>query len=389
MRSAFLLGLAVFASSTIAPVGNALAQEAEELQIDSARAQAYPTVRQWAVLEDGQIRGRLVTPTWEDAASPVVGADVMITGEDNVVRRADGMTNTIGEFVVSGLQPGVYTLFAASPKAFVCKAIHVVDTSAGTAHGTEAFTISAAKISRERMLSAISRYLTRSIGRSIPLDIPYAKAMSDNFDPSYSYRVIQTDGGMAGRVLGAQGVGAPLTNVLIYRGGSMVAKTTTDEDGGFFVSDLPPSAYGVFAMGPEGMAITGVELLSEPSGLELTHTDRASYFVRAQTGAILAIQLAPIAQDSPELQELEEPVEPVAPTQSTPIDGALPPAAPLPSITSAGGSFGGGGGGGGSSLGGGGGLGVIGLGVLGAGAAVAIDDDDNAIVPPAASPATP
>lgn len=397
MRSAFLLGLAILGSATVSFVP-AIAQEFEELKVEpaaeeAAEAEMYPTVRQWVILDESQqFRGRLVTPGWEDAPAPVAGADVMITGSDDVVRHADGMTNTIGEFVISDLEPGVYTLFAASPKAVACTALHVMSAADGAGKQQETLTVSAAKISQERILSAISRYLTKSIKRGITMDVTHAQAMTDNSDAGSGYRISQSDGGLSGRILGTQAGGAPLMNVLIYRGGSMIAKTTTDEKGEFFVADLAPAAYGLVVIGPQGMAIMGIELTPEAAGLELTQNSAGRYFVNAQTEAVFAIQLAPIAQDSPELEELQTQEDSNAVPAQPPVAGGdlLPPGpSPLAPLTRGGGSFGGGGGGG-SGIGGGGGLGVIGIGALGAGAAAAaIDDDDDAIVPPAASPATP
>ncbi|MEL6107132.1 MAG: carboxypeptidase-like regulatory domain-containing protein [Planctomycetota bacterium] len=392
MRSAFLLGLAILGSMTLSSIP-AFAQEFEELKVEpaaeAAEADMYPTVRQWVILDESrQFRGRLVTPGWEDAPAPVVGADVMVTGPDNVVRHAEGVTNTIGEFVVADLEPGIYTLFAASPKAVACTALHVIGSNDGAGKQSETLTVSAAKISQERILSAISRYLTKSIKRAIPMDVPHAQAMTDNSDAGSGYRIVQTDGGLTGRILGTQTAGAPLMNVLVYRGGSMIAKTTTDESGEFFVSDLAPAAYGLVVMGPQGMAIMGIELLPEPNGLELTQNSAGRYFVNAQTEATFAIQLAPIAQDSPELQEIETPQDNDAVPAQPPAAGDLLPPTPLPPLTRGGG--GGVGGGGPAGIGGGGGLGAIGIGAIGAGAAAAaIDDDDDAIVPPAASPATP
>ena len=407
MRSGSLL-TAVLATAFMTgqvSVGHVIAQEAVEaiepgavavpvdtLQED-VRAESYPTVQQWVVLDGNQqFRGRLVTPGWEGEAMPVVGATVMVTGADNVVHPADGVTNTIGEFVVSGLQPGVYTLFATGPKTVACKALHVLDASAAQP-SNEALTISAAKISRERFLSAVSRYLIRSIGRSIPLSVDHAKRMSDEYVPGFGYRVVQSDGGLAGRVLGAGSTGAPMMNVLVYRGGSMVAKTTTDESGRFYVPDLPPASYGFAVMGPEGMAILGIELLREPSGLDLTQSGEQPVFVRAQVGAEIAIQLAPIAQDSPEIEELGPANDASAPTAPALGGGLTPPGTPpIPPVTGGGGIAGGGfsgSGSGGMGGGGRGGLGIIAAGGIAAAAIAAEDDDDTSLTPPPASPATP
>ena len=146
----------------------------------------------------------------------------------------------------------------------------------------------------------------------------------------------------------------------MMQSGAEVARTISDENGNFFIDNLPAGSYSLLAVGPQGMGLVGFELVNEePATAQVTANGKRL----VQSGGCccqqFSMQIAP-----PEVMNVvQAPMETII--EPSYVDGGFIQegiAAPLAGDGIVGGGFTGGGfTGGGGALSGGGGGGVGGL----------------------------
>lgn len=366
-------------------------------------------------------QGVMITPQWAttDAAgridavivAPGVPADTLAGGQTQIalvsqegtIYRAEPSAQSHLEYSFVGVPSGVYTLTARGPNIVACYAVHVVDQGdVATGDEQQRLEIGIAEMRINKLRNAVIRYMPTSVPYVAKFDDAVGRKFYQTQSHTASMRVGQTSGGLKGRILraGLEGdspVGAGQTNILLYQNRELIAQVVTEADGSFSIDSLEPGIYSLIAIGPDGIAVTGFQLISEPLARRSTGPDRSAFpgrLVALQQPSAepqLQLQLAPSGLESPAINELLQDQQP----ESNPV----PPAEPgLPLDVSAapgplggGGAGGGGGYAGGGGIGGGGGLGMV-LGITAAGAGIAAfssDDDDAIATPPVISPLSP
>lgn len=273
---------------------------------------------------------------------------------------------------------------------------------------TSSFNVPLANVNRNQVRSAVdSSGNAQSTGSIRPLKDFTTKAAS-------RFRVyLQPDGTLIGRVIvpeeGFQLTPGPV-NLSFYRNGSVVANTVTSNDGDFFVQGLNTGVHSVFAAGAAGHAAYSFEIVpSEVNQLPKITYNSQSRVVPVSTRAAmqvpasdeLIVLLIP-PRLMPAVRETVDQTYPLAPpvvVDGIPMDAGFAPPMDFLPFSGAGGGFAGAGGGmsgaAGGATGGGGGLGglggglggiggLLGIGGLAAGvAAVAANNDDSFVLPPA------
>ncbi|TWU55741.1 carboxypeptidase regulatory-like domain-containing protein [Rubripirellula reticaptiva] len=405
--------------------GTATAQDdATEPQIVN-----HLTMNQWVrSSEAGELTGRVFMPGIGGDAEALKGVSVAMKARDGKVLRAT--TDAKGMFKVSGVKSGVYALTARGDDVFACCAMHVVDNSvsANVELPTEA-DIAVANVDYTTVNTAIIRYMPTNVRGG---DASFAGAeldqLKDRIRSEDSFRVIQTDGGMKGRIHVA-GVAknsltdSQSTNVFLFKKGMEIARGLTDSAGAFSFANIEAGNYSIMAIGPDGIGLIGFELVdrsTQPATAQATLAADGTQLVgfglfgRHHNNRCcceeFAIQVAPC----PEVVTcVEEVIVQPAPFVETIVDqgcgcgipgevmegevvmdGFVDPMSGgyAPGYGGGGYSGGGGGYGGGGGFGGGGfgGLGAL-AGIAGVAAIAATsNDDNNAIVAPVVtSPAAP
>jgi len=343
--------------------------------------------------------GRIVVPQADGAGKRVDKANVALVDANGKVLRTK--TNAEGIFTFQNINPGIYSLTARGQGVFSVVALHVVD---GKLDGAQRFPTSivmpAAEIDFAALNSAIVRYMPPRGSSSPVFSMASANlnALADRVVGSELFQIAQVDGGMSGQLFtpGAQGSSLPVagqSNVFIIRDGEEVARTLTGTDGKFMIANLPKGRYSVLAVGPSGLGLVGVELVSEASLQTALTSNSGSETLVAQPqnsmGETFAMQVAGTIVSDTVISEtpIGEP-EVVNDDDDGGLllfDGAGNP------IPGGGGGFGpagGGGGGFGGAGGAAGGLGGRGL-LLGiaaaAGIAAAVSSGDDNDSPPVAT----
>lgn len=425
--------LIAFASLVLMTISAASAEQS------SLRVTDQLTVPQWVnPVTPGELTGRVILPAADGTTKRIAGAAVVMTDSEGLTLRTE--TDDAGAFTMANVKPGVYALTARANGVFACCAMHVVDRDAPSANVLPGrVEVSAAAIDYTIIKSSILRYLPPT-GVQTPYSVSDAdlEAISGRVVGESLFRVLQTDGGLKGRILTAGAAGsqlgdAGLLNIFLIRQGDVIDRVVSKRNGSFEFSDLPPGEYSILALGEAGLGMAGFELVDESLNNNVSQINLNGGGALAKNNERtlvttfndvccceeFSMQLAPLPQAIVAVEEVccgevvmvEEglPLEnamavdefgnPIGAVDQfgnpiggfdqfgNPIGGA--PGA-LSGTPLGGGGFSGGAGGGGGLGGGLGGLGA--LAGLAAIAAVASDDDNGGITlapPPAASPAAP
>ncbi len=374
------------------------------------------TMNQWVrSTENGELTGRVFMPGVGGAADALKDVTVAMKSRDGEVLLAK--TDDKGMFKVAGVSSGVYALTARGADVFACCAMHVIDhgVSSDVELPTQA-DIAVANVDYTIVNTAVIRYMPTQV-RGADASLVGAKLgeLKDLVCTQDSFRVVQTGGGMKGRIhlAGAKDSSlsdAQATNVFLFKGGMEIDRALTNDSGAFTFANIVPGNYSVMAIGPDGIGLIGFELVDQSSQVsqsEISNDDTQlvgfGLFGRRhhkkQCAEEFAIQVAPCPEVVTCVQEV---VIQEVPMIETIVDQGCGCAVPCEVMEGQGafGQFGGGYGGGGGGYGGGGGGGFGGgLGGIGALAglaaipaiiAVTSDDDNNAIIAPViTSPAVP
>ncbi|MEM6777118.1 MAG: carboxypeptidase-like regulatory domain-containing protein [Planctomycetota bacterium] len=395
------------------------------------------TMPQWVhPATPGKLPGKLILPAADGSFDVVPNAVLLLTDADGQSIKTKSDEN--GAFSFSDVLPGVYALTARARNAFACCAMHVVpDHMAAADQFPESVEISAAAIDFVTIKSSIIRYLPPVLNDT-RFEIAGADlaALSSRVVGGRSFRVLQTEGGLKGRIHMAGATGsslndAQLVNVFLIHEGETVDRVVSNHLGIFEFENVSPGEYSILALGQAGMGMAGFELVDAsilPESIPLGSNGKtltAQVQVPDASGEF-SMQVAPLPQaaegwqviirpeNEPE-EVVDEPIydevlpEVVYDQFGNPIDAFGNPIGqygtpvdqfgnPIDGGFSGGGGTSGGGGGGygggGGGFGGGGGLGGL-ASLAGLGALAGLNDNDNggggnALFPlPEASPATP
>ncbi|WP_044302284.1 carboxypeptidase-like regulatory domain-containing protein [Rhodopirellula sallentina] len=380
------------------------------------------TVPQWVNPKTpGELSGRIILPAADGSSQPIADATVVMTDRDGETVR--GRTDDAGQFVISGVNPGVYALTARADGAFACCAMHVVSEDMASAEVLpREVEVAAAAIDYTIIKTAILRYLP-PMSQDNPYTIANAdlKEISSRVVGENLFRVSQSDGGLKGRihVAGANGKtlgDAGLLNIFLVHKGEVIDRVLSNRNGTFAFEDIAPGEYSILAIGQTGLGMAGFELVDEALA---SQTD-SSVFVGSEGRTLVAayndpccccctefaMQIAPLPQA---IESFEEVIyeEPLTTEEGVVVDPAMDPAMqgavdqfgnPIggegfgdPALGGSGALTGGGYGGGGFAGGGGGGGGFGGglAGLAGLAAIAAVAGDDSDPLPGPAPPASP
>lgn len=368
------------------------------------------TINQWVRLaEDGTLNGRLMATSLDGSALGVDGVEVTVQQDGG--EAFDATSNVDGEFSITGVTPGIYSLTARGETSFASCAMHVVGSDVETARDLPIQSlISLADVDQSIVQGAMVRYLPPTfepIRHSIEeadLTGLRTRVVSDHL-----FKVAQTDGGLSGVIYAAGAEadvleGAAMTNVFVLREGTEVARITTEDDGSFRLDDMEAGVYSVIAVGPDGIGSIGFQLIAEDdlATAAIIGRDGTSLIQDFAPAGSLGMQVAPpvgggVGSDVLLSEQIVGPC-----TTCGDVPGVVAPISGCNTCGAAGGGFAGGGIGGyggvaGGAGGFGGGLAGGGLGRLallgGLGAAIAIaasdDDDDDISNPVVTSPNGP
>ena len=243
-----------------------------------AAAQNQLTVNQWVQpVNDGVLKGRIVVPAAQGTSKSVENASVALLGSDGEVLRSDVKTNAKGEFEIQGVEPGVYALTARADFVFAACAMHVLDSDiVGEREFPAVAEVSAANVDFTTVKTAMIRYMPPQVETDFSIENAQLDGLGTLITSDTTNQVARYQGGMKGRIHAAGANGstlntAQLTNIFMMKDGAEVARTITDEEGNFFVKDLPAGNYSLLAVGPQGLGLVGFELTNdEPTTAQVT-----------------------------------------------------------------------------------------------------------------------
>ncbi len=366
------------------------------------------TMNQWVCPDQaGLLKGRVFLPKTDGEIGAMKEVKVAIMSRDGEVLR--GTTNSVGEFTIEDVEPGVYALTARGDNVFACCAMHVIDNNLDGKFPNVA-EIEIANVDYTVVNTAVIRYLPPNV-KTGDLSISDAKlaGLANRVCGQDMFRVAQFNGGMKGRIhlagaIGSDLTGADMTNVFIFEDGMEIDRTLTDENGQFVIDRIKPGYYSLLAVGPGGLGLIGFELvdqaeLTETAAITSSSGERLVGFGHRRNGCCcqeFAIQVAPMPEVVSCVEEviLSDNVVDAgygAGNEAQILDGGVVMdgfGSPVPGggfSGGYGGNYGGGGGGGGGFGGGIGALAGIG-GII----AATTNDNNNSITPPiVASPFFP
>lgn len=339
-------------------------------EIATSLSELYVT--QWVHADESKnVRGSVVSLVGMDAV-PMPRARVSLIQAGEVVISDD--TDIVGEFLLEGVNPGLYTFIAEMNGGIAIYSLTVLDSVVGK---------HLPNFMEARLMSTNGGRAYEVLqGQSLPSSVSYATPMQDPLKsvrkPSGSHQIaLDASGSIRGKL------GKPMTNIdmtgmtaFVFKDGAEIARSRVSSDGSFAIRDLKPGSYGLVAAGSQGVSATGFCAIAP--GLAMVNKDGERFVNLTAASSSLNLELGDASGSAPTLA----PTEPVLAEE---VFFAGPPMG-TPGM---GGGYGGGGsfGGGGSGGGGFGGLGAIaGIGGLVAGVAALADDNNDA---PIQSPVTP
>jgi len=350
---------------------------------------------------DRKVRFQLVKLSGE-GSEMLASTNVKVIGPSG--EEADLVADETGVATLENPKPGLHALVVAGENGHTAIPIAIREEDpADVADMASAPSVKLPliDIDPKEVVRLTSSYLPPNISGSYE-DTDSDFVSSAPVSQGLQYRVrLGGDGSLAGQVYSAvrsgissNGVGG--TNILIYRGNELAARTTADSTGKFVVAEMVPGIYGLVGAGPAGYAAFGFEAYDSAAvasaGVNtetLVSVRGASEVLTAsssnlQAGSTLPVLLVPPSMVPAVVEQIRSAGIPAG-------NGAVAgPGAPAPGFgappaggfggpgAAAGGGFGGGGAAGGAA-GIGGGAGLLGLVAAGgiAAAAIASSNDNN------------
>lgn len=327
----------------------------------------------------GGFAGKLSIIT--SGSESTVAAGVTVKVIQDGVESGKAMTNDEGDFLISGLKPGVAALLAYGENSFLLYGINLV-ASDEEHPATNEIDIDAAVVSGADL--GIVRQLISS--RLPKADLRFDQAVGDE-DQRFpfgegdistsvvSHRVqLQKDGRLRGVInLLDERTGRfrEILDLTVYfvREGKIVGKAEVENNGEFLIAGLVPGGHSVVGVGKDGTFALGIEVIGAEE--EVAGVGSSGY----RTVAVMAsLELNVAPANAGNFNSTNS----TALTGGSVTPGATPPGTP-PGTPGAGG--GGGGAGGGAGGGGAGGLGALLGGAIGAGAGFLAGQNSEAVSP--------
>lgn len=362
-----------FAQVNELPIGgNVTVNLPEVSEISSPITESY--VSQWVHADEFKnVRGSVISLTGPDTV-PIQKARVTLIQAGEVVMSDD--TDVVGEFLLEGVNPGVYTMVAETGSGIAIYSLTVLDSIAGK---------HLPNFIETRLMSTNGGRVTEVLqGQSLPSSTVYAVPTVDPLKSvrkqSASHQIVLDASGSIKGKLGKSMVSMDMTgmNVFVFKDGVEIGRSGVSSNGSFVLRDLKPGCYGLVAAGLQGVSATG--FCAVAPGLAMVNKNGERFVNQGSGSSSINLELGDATGSTP--APLTTPTEPV-PGEEVILAGPPMGVPGMGGGFGGGGSFGGGGGGGGF-----GGLGAIaGIGGLVAGiAAIASDDNNDA---PVQSPVVP
>jgi hypothetical protein len=330
---------------------------------------------QWVQMgEGGTIRGRVVTLVGEDTLS-VSGTTVSLIQRGRVI--ATSASRGDGSFSLDGIQTGYYSIVAEADNSFAAFGLVVLDPEAG-AHLPGSVDI--------RVVRPRGESLRRILSVDMPPTPLSASLGGIVRDPLVGQRVFakshrifaDATGKVVGHLspLGTSVEAADMSQMsaMLLQEGIEISRSRVSVDGSFTFEKVLPGCYGFVAAGNRGMAAVAFCVVSEEalaSRQPVPTRSWRSVSMQELASPALNVELA----DGADVLAIQESLTPEEEAVEEEIEEALWMQPPMGgNMFGAGGIIGGGGGGtlGGEWLGD-----LLGLGALGAMAAVIADSDDD------------
>jgi hypothetical protein len=383
-------------------IGSAPAQEV------TSEANGLNVIQRVRPATKGQFQAKVILPISGARATEVPNAQVTLLGSEGAVHR--GVTNIHGDVTIDAVAPGIYAMTARARGLFACYAMHVVGENQAAGRSLPASAeISCALVTSHRFGETVLPYLAADSSRDhLQADDMTLVADVDRIS-NPTYRIARTAGGLAGSLRSANGQVAEQMNVFIFNKRKAVGRTLSDDQGRFVLADLPSGVYSMVAVGQDGVAALGFELVeSVAKSARVNSTGETFVIQEGAEDATLDVDVIPVTPDELEevvgIEEEEEDTEegvdemegdgegaplldefgnPIV--DGVPVDGFGNPLAGG-GYAPNGGSYGGGGGGG---SGGGGGGGIAAAALVAAAAAAVSSSNNNDFRPLVTSPNLP
>lgn len=347
----------------------------------------------------GQFQAKVIVPMSGSRASVVPNANVTLFGGKGAVHR--GKTNIHGDVSIAGVEPGVYAITAQAKGLFACYSMHVLGADQATQHACpDSADVSCALVSSQQFGATVMPYLASEADRA-EIKVDDSTLVKQAYRPAGDamYRVTRSGDGLRGNLRSASDSEAKQMNVFLFRNRVNIGRTVSDETGQFEFAKLPSGVYSLVAVGPNGLAALGFELVDEVRGSASVSRDGRTLVnqVAELIAPSLVVDVIPLTEEELDgvIEEEEEEEEDEEETGEE-ADGEETLDAEDEFVEDqfgnpmAGGGYAPGAGGGGAGGGGGGAGGIGGIGALAAlGAAAASSSNGGGFFVPPASPVTP
>ncbi len=253
-----------------------------------------------------QFDARVIFPTVQGPRA-VANAQVTLRGGQGQVHQ--GMTDYRGNVTIKGVSPGLYAMTAQADGLFACYAMHVLGPQqAEDRTFPGAVEIACALVRYRDFESTIMPYLVTQVDRAelvTDLDLVPANEM---------YRVTRSNGGLVGSLSAVTNHGAKQMNVFLVKNRRLISRAISDDEGRFSFADVESGIYSLLAVGPDGLAAIGFELVdridrSGSAGLSSSNGQTLVNQIVDDGAGSLDIDVVPLTSDELELLDRPAPDE--------------------------------------------------------------------------------
>jgi hypothetical protein len=263
--------------------------------------------RTWVMLDsEGKLRGQILGSDFDHSNS-----EIYFLREGRMIEKLSA--NARGEFIVYGLEDGVYTLLVANDGRYAVNCLLVLDNDQ-MGGPPSSFDIPMSENSPrsvfEQVVSRATKVMFRNYGefafeetQEDPARLYGLQGIAAHRPEAVdattlgNHRVALTaEGQLIGRLravdhLSGRPVDLLVTEVMLLANDATVATTQTNRFGIFSFDNVEPGIYTLFAAGKDGIAVTSFEL-TETAPAPLTAVQPVS-FRRSNVGNFLDVTLSP------------------------------------------------------------------------------------------------
>ncbi|MEM9943724.1 MAG: carboxypeptidase-like regulatory domain-containing protein, partial [Planctomycetota bacterium] len=264
-----VLAMPLFNSTTSAQFSRS--QYNSVLVRNSATQNQTPTsAHTYSLDSNGNFSGRVANLNpGSNNVTGLAGLNVVLVQNNQIVRQV--ATNSQGEFLVTNLPQGAYSLIAAGQNGFAAQGIQVNASGIGPSF----ISLSAAP--------ANSESIRQLVENNLPLSIRQAFGTSDvavNLGSGVAQNIQQfqlNNGQLNGRI---STVGNPQTltgtQVYLLQDGQTIAQVQTDGNGQFSIPDLGNGVYDIIALNQGGFAATRFNAVSSSNYRQIAFQQQAT-----------------------------------------------------------------------------------------------------------------